>query len=177
MNTRTVYHYDSDKVFDKKALAYESPLEPGVFPLPANCTWAEPPTLEKPLVAVWNESEWEAVEDHRKHLDTTGTYSGGTPYWMPDDDYRSEARYMAVLGPLPEGALLERPEKPQSAIRKEEIEAELSNAKQWLSEHDYIGTKIATGRASLSDYAEEIAEMTAKADRINELEEELASMV
>ena len=44
---------------------------------------------------------------------------------------------------------------------------------QWLKDHDYIGTKIATGRATVEEYATEIAEMTAKANRINEIEEEL----
>lgn len=176
MNTKTVYHYDKDKVFDKLSTAYESPREPGVFPLPANCTWTEPPVLEKPFVAVWNGTEWVATEDHRKHIDETGTYAGGTPFWLPEDDYKVEARYMKELGSLPDGAVLVKPEKPQSAIRKDEIERELAGIKEWLRDHDYIGTKIATGRASAFDYAEVIAEMTAKADEVNKLEEELATL-
>lgn len=44
---------------------------------------------------------------------------------------------------------------------------------QWLKDHDYIGTKIATGRATVEEYATEIAEMTVKANRINEIDEEL----
>ena len=39
----------------------------------------------------------------------------------------------------------------------------------WLSAHDYIGVKIATGRATVEEYATEIAEMTEKANRINEI--------
>ena len=40
----------------------------------------------------------------------------------------------------------------------------------WLQEHDYIGTKIATGRATVADYADIIEEMKAKANRINEID-------
>ena len=40
----------------------------------------------------------------------------------------------------------------------------------WLKGHDYIGTKIATKRASIEEYADEIAMMTAKAERINEID-------
>ena len=40
----------------------------------------------------------------------------------------------------------------------------------WLKSHDYIGVKIATGRATVEEYATEIAEMTEKANRINEID-------
>lgn len=49
---------------------------------------------------------------------------------------------------------------------KEKFELEI-----WLSQHDYIGIKIATGRASISEYADVIAEMTVKANRLNEINE------
>ena len=52
---------------------------------------------------------------------------------------------------------------------KEEIES-------WLKNHDYIGTKIATGRATVEEYATEIAEMTEKAERINEIDTLLESL-
>lgn len=57
-------------------------------------------------------------------------------------------------------------EKAKLLAEKEELE-------QWLRDHDYIGTKIATGRATAEEYADEIAEMTVKANRINEIDEEL----
>ena len=41
----------------------------------------------------------------------------------------------------------------------------------WFNQHDYIGIKIATGRASVEEYAEIIEEMKVKANRINELNE------
>ena len=51
--------------------------------------------------------------------------------------------------------------------------SEKKRLEQWLQDHDYIGTKIATGRATVEEYATEIAEMTTKANRINEIDEEL----
>lgn len=47
---------------------------------------------------------------------------------------------------------------------------------RWLREHDYIGTKIATGRATVEEYSGIIAEMQEKAERINEIDAELASL-
>lgn len=55
------------------------------------------------------------------------------------------------------------------------LEREKSELEQWLRDHDYIGIKIATGRANVEEYAEEIEEMKRKAERINEIDRLLAS--
>lgn len=80
----------------------------------ACATTTPPPDAPVGHVARWTGSAWEVVEDHRQHMDSTGIRQGGTPYWLPDegDDYTSPPRYMDALGPLPEGAVTERPEKP-----------------------------------------------------------------
>lgn len=62
------------------------------------------------------------------------------------------------------------PEPSESELRRRELESELYTLKSWLSEHDYIGTKIATGRATVAEYADIIEEMKAKANRINEID-------
>lgn len=41
---------------------------------------------------------------------------------------------------------------------------------------DYIGNKIATGRATREEYADEIARMTEYAAQINQLEAEIAEI-
>lgn len=46
----------------------------------------------------------------------------------------------------------------------------INKLKQKLREYDYIGVKIATGRATKEEYATQIAEMDAWATEINELE-------
>ena len=77
-------------------------------------------------VARWNGDVWETVEDHRQHMDERGRKEGGTPYWLPGDTWRSEPRYLEDLGPLPEGALFEKPERPldeYKADKRREIAA------------------------------------------------------
>ena len=54
--------------------------------------------------------------------------------------------------------------------KKELLEREKSELETWLKNHDYVGTKIATGRASISECADVIAEMNVKANRINEID-------
>lgn len=71
------------------------------------------------------------------------------------------------------------PDKVLTSERYSEITAlysEKEQLEQWLREHDYIGVKIATGRGTVKEYANEIAEMTVKANRINEIESELATL-
>lgn len=59
---------------------------------------------------------------------------------------------------------------------KDNLLKEKAELETWLSSHDYIGTKIATGRATIEEYATEIEEMTAKANRINEIDAILESL-
>lgn len=59
--------------------------------------------------------------------------------------------------------------------RIEEYKKELSDKEQWLQEHDYIGVKIATGRATIEEYSEEIVTMTEYAKRIETLRELIPS--
>lgn len=53
---------------------------------------------------------------------------------------------------------------------------EKAELESWLKDHDYIGTKIATGRATIEEYSDIIAEMTDKAERINEIDRLLESL-
>lgn len=64
---------------------------------------------------------WYYIADHRQHMDSKGTKQGGTPYWLSadGDDWQSPPRYTEALGPLPEGAVTERPEKPLSVLKAE----------------------------------------------------------
>lgn len=55
-------------------------------------------------------------------------------------------------------------------LAERQLKAERAECERWLQEHDYIGIKIATGRATVEEYADVIAEMSAKADRINAID-------
>ncbi|MBQ7645202.1 MAG: hypothetical protein IJS84_09280 [Spirochaetales bacterium] len=58
---------------------------------------------------------------------------------------------------------------------REVLIQERNNKRSWLLEHDYIGTKIATGRATIDDYAAEIRTMNEYAARIDEIDQLLCS--
>ena len=64
-----IYHYHPDyKYFYCECEADPSPLEPGVFLIPAHATDIEPPTCELNQIQIFNETSWDIIEDKR------GTY-------------------------------------------------------------------------------------------------------
>lgn len=76
-----------------------------------------------------------------------------------------------------DGSIYVEPPKPtEEKLRRQALQTEKAELEAWLSAHDYIGVKIATGRATIDDYADEITLMTEKANRINEIEAILESL-
>lgn len=51
-------------------------------------------------------------------------------------------------------------------------DAEIAKLRKNLADYDYIGVKIATGRATVTQYADKIQEMNEWAARISELEQQ-----
>ena len=82
----------------------------GTFATPV----APPGDIPDGYAARWTGKTWETVEDHRQKMDEKGRKYGGTPYWLPPegDTWQSPERYLEELGPLPEGSVTIRPEKP-----------------------------------------------------------------
>lgn len=66
--------------------------------------------------------------------------------------------------------------KEEKDKNKQKLLSEKAELEKWLKEHDYIGIKIATGRATVEEYATEIEEMKEKAERINEIDRLLESL-
>lgn len=113
-NPPAAYGYDDDGIFTQAELCSPDPLESelagkAVWLLPANATFASPPA-EAGKVAVWNGTTWNLKEDNR-----------GTKYWLPGDAWDSAPREMKELGPLPDGAMFDRPEKPFSQLKIEKL--------------------------------------------------------
>ena len=76
-----------------------------------------------------------------------------------------------------DGSVYVEPPKPtEEELRRQALQSEKAELETWLKDHDYIGVKIATGRATVEEYATEISEMTNKANRINEIEVILESL-
>lgn len=69
--------------------AHPSPLEPGVFLIPAWATKEKPPASKKGKTPVFKDGKWSLVEDHRRN--TVYSTSDGSPLTVQD------------MGPLPEG--------------------------------------------------------------------------
>ena len=64
-----IYHYHPDyKYFYCESEADPSPLEPGVFLIPAHATDIKPPTCELNQIQIFNGTSWNIIEDRR------GTY-------------------------------------------------------------------------------------------------------
>lgn len=61
-------------------------------------------------------------------------------------------------------------------LTKINLQKEKTELEQWLKDHDYIGIKIATGRATAEEYTDDITLMTEKAERINEIDRKLNSI-
>ena len=114
-------------------------MNPGEYLIPGDSTLIAPPECKAPQVAHWTGEKWEIIEDHRQHLDETGTPAGGTPYWLPSegDNWQSEPRYMKTLGSLPKEAVTTRPEKTAAEIQQEQLQQTVDEAKNYLNETDY----------------------------------------
>lgn len=66
MATKPVFQYHPiTKEFVTQGLAYESPLEEGVFHIPANSTEIEPPAPQNGKVIVFVNDEWQLIDDNR----------------------------------------------------------------------------------------------------------------
>ena len=65
MTQKTVYQLSADGACAGPAIAYESPLEPGVFLTPAGCVDIAPPVPDTGKVAVWKDEAWSLAPDHR----------------------------------------------------------------------------------------------------------------
>lgn len=61
MNTKTVYQYDIAGMYIGQAEADESPLEPGVFLIPAMCVTLAPPESSGNQWPRWNGAKWELI--------------------------------------------------------------------------------------------------------------------
>lgn len=171
------YKFDEQmKEFLYAEEAFLDPLETEqqgkeVYLLPADSTFTAPLEAKEGYAVCWNGTAWEYVEDHRQKRDRGGVpiEGTGTAYWLPGDTWQSQARYMKELGPLPEGAVTVKPEKSEKEKQLEAYQTELREKEAWLASKDYIGTKIATGRATAEEYADVIAQMTEYAARVEEL--------
>ncbi|MGE9985287.1 tail fiber assembly protein [Desulfovibrio sp. SGI.169] len=160
-----VWQYDS-------AGRFIGPCDDHGGPLPHNCTRQAPPA--RPWRRVWprwSGGAWALVEDHRARRAEEGYAPAlaqeATAYWLPaeGDDWQSPPRYMDAPGPLPAGAVTERPAKP--APTEAELFASLRakrdrriTATDYLLMPDYpLNQEV---RASVSAYRQALRDLPAQ---------------
>ena len=100
-------------------------------------------------------------------------------YHVPNEGEWTElwAEVNAYAKEHPEAVQEEPVYKPsEQELLLNSYRTELYEKESWLRAHDYIGVKIATGRATAEDYADEIATMTEYAARIEELRALMAEL-
>jgi hypothetical protein len=61
MTQKTAYQYETAGLYVGQTGADESPLEPGVYLLPAGCTLTAPPAATAGKVPRWNGRGWQMV--------------------------------------------------------------------------------------------------------------------
>ena len=142
------YSYNENGIFTQTETCSPDPLESeikgeAVWLIPANATLIEPPAAVEKHVRVFKNGAWAQVEDNR-----------GTKYWLPGDTWQTEPREMKDLGPLPDGAMLDRPEKPLEQVKADKlltIDAETSAA--ILAGFQCEATPSDTGRPELLHFS------------------------
>lgn len=104
-----IYHYHPQTgELLRMSVARPDPAQPGEYLIPAYATRIKAPEAAQGEAVRWTDGEWETVPDNR-----------GMRYWLPGDDWETEARVMESLGPLPEGASRTRPEKTVEILAAE----------------------------------------------------------
>lgn len=101
MTVKTVYNYDPNTgEYLGPESAYESPMEPGVYLMPAHSTETVPPEAGGHQAAVYCDGVWSLVEDHRGEV------------WY--DTATRERHEIKTLDVVPETWTLIEPTDPES---------------------------------------------------------------
>lgn len=134
---------------------FVSPMEDGGY-LPNNATYVVPPDIEAGKWPRWTGEEWELVEDHRERGGAVP--QPATEYWLPGDTHETPARTMSKPGPLPAGALLEKPAAPeptpeeqQEAMKKQLTDAVQARLDAFAQTRGYDGIMSAASYATSTD--------------------------
>ncbi|WP_152219718.1 phage tail protein [Pseudomonas sp. SCB32] len=95
MTPKTVYQTDSLGIYVGTAVADPSPLEAGVWLIPAGCVETPPPKIPEYRAALWKGNSWQLID----------SYQGLTAY----NTKTGEPMKIERLGALPTGYTLEVP--------------------------------------------------------------------
>lgn len=109
-----VYHYaPGTGEYTGSSIADPSPLESGVWLIPAHATAEKPPRVEAGHRPVWMGEKWELLQDLRGHV-----------VWLAD----GSAKVIDQLGPLPDGASTTPPPEVSAEQRRAQRDALLAQS-------------------------------------------------
>lgn len=99
MPTKTVYQTNHLGLYVGPAIAQESPLEPGVFLIPAGCVEVAPPECPEDKIQSWNGKRWQLLD-----------YFNGLIVY---NTHTREPLTLTDAGPIPNGYTVLRPQPGQ----------------------------------------------------------------
>ena len=136
--TKVVYQTDYSGLLVGGVQARESPLEPGVYMIPAGCVEVTPPTAGPKKIAVWSGETWALVADHRGEV------------WFRGDE---PVTVDFVGDPGEQGLSLERPAPGIDHLRATKLAAIRSAANALLAAGAPVtgGLHVALDEGSRSD--------------------------
>lgn len=141
MKTRTCYRYDkTTHEFLYTDVAFQEPVGE-TYPLPANCTFVEPPKTGEFEIAVFNGETWEVKPDYRKHL-ANGSYVGGKPFYDPENFWWAEEEYNTEIGDKPVNREWEKMDKPEICNQVVKLEEQYETLKKELEDTDYYARRL-----------------------------------
>ena len=142
MTIKTCYRYAQNGEYTGTAYAQENPKHEGEFLLPANCTWMEPPEKGEFEAVCWDGEKWVIKPDYRKHLDKTGTYVDGKPFYNPEKFWWAEEEYNTEIGDKPADREWEKMDKPEICNQVVELEEKYETLKKELEDTDYYARRL-----------------------------------
>ena len=176
MEIRTCWAYDrKTKEYEGITTAFENPLDGG-FNLPANATFVEPPQFGEFETAVFNGESWAVVPDYRRHLDNTGTFVGGKPYYDPAKYWWDEGSYMETFGDIPSGMTFTKMDTPQIVVDVVNLENQIQTSKDYLADTDYVHNVILEEPEKAEKYAPVIEERKRVRASIDPTEEQISNL-
>ncbi|MCG9081559.1 DUF4376 domain-containing protein [Laribacter hongkongensis] len=128
-----LYHFDTSGRHVGTSTADESPLEPGVFLVPAHATPLDPLPAGQNEVAMFDGSAWRLVADYT-----------GTSYWLPDGSHH----VISEIGEVPPDHALTEPPTPTLYALREQRRAEIN---RWRDEQENSGIEHAGHRWDTND--------------------------
>lgn len=149
------YDYDPNtgEYWTKGVAEYEKSIDDYII-APHSTLIAPPTDIPEFTVPCFNQAtqEWELRFDYRRKA-VGDHYEGGKPYYDPSDYWWAKEQYMTTIGNKPADMSWQKMERPTICQYIVDLESQIADAKDYLSETDYIHNVIAEEPDKADKYA------------------------